>query len=263
MPITQPESASPAQQPSRAEVVLDRATLFHGSATPGITEFERAEEDTVGAGVYLAHEETAREYARHRSGDAGTPVLYEVEIAHARLVDLTDQATVATVLTGFRAVLQTEHDRVARINGSWHWEGALRQMIAEIDSGRGVHVGAVKLVTQRSGELFSGYLQGQGFDGVAALEGGEGRMSAHRTYLLFDPTLLHIRAEQRLPDEQESAKSALRERLSAVQRAASAPLTAPNGRGRTDGNNVGAPASPPPAVAHSPAVTRSAPSRVR
>ncbi|MBF6137809.1 hypothetical protein IU501_33095 [Nocardia otitidiscaviarum] len=246
MPDLQPATARPAPT-SRAEVVLDRATLYHGSATPGITAFERAEDDTVGAGVYLAHEATAGEYARHRAGDAGTPVLYEVEIAHARLVDLTDQATVADVLTGFRAVLHTEHDRVARTGGSWHWEGALRQMIGEIDSGRGVHVGAVKLVTQRSGELFSGYLQDQGFDGVVALEGGEGRMAAHRTYLLFDPARLCIRAEQRLPEE-PAAKSPLRERLAAAQRAASAPLTAPAGHDRSGGNSAGV-ATPPVAAA--------------
>ncbi|MEU2042663.1 hypothetical protein [Nocardia niwae] len=183
---------------STAEVVLEHATLYHGSATSGITEFERAEYDTVGAGVYLANEPTARAYALRRSVRSGEAVLYTVEVDHARLIDLTDQHTVAEIIAGFRPVLQAEHHRVSRNGGAWFWIGALEQMIAEIDSGRGGQVARVKHVTQRSGELFSGYLSGLGYSGCFALEGGEGQVPEHHTYLLFDPAHLRITSEQHL-----------------------------------------------------------------
>lgn len=223
-----PDTNTPLPSQQLAEVVLDHATLFHGSATPGITEFERAEEDTVGAGVYLANEATARGYALHRSRRSGTAVLYEVEVEDARLVDLTEQDTVAEVMTGFRHVLQREHQQQTRDGGPWYWTGALRQMIDEIDSGRGVQVGAVKLVTQRSGELFTGYLEGRGFDGVVALEGGEGELGGHHSYLLFDPAKLRIRSEQHVePAEQPTtALTTIKGRTGAERQGVDAQLAA-------------------------------------
>jgi hypothetical protein len=176
------------------ELILEHATLYHGSATSGITELHRAEEDTVGAGVYLAEEATARAYALHRAGGSGTPVMYQVGIDKARLVDLTDQHTVDAVMTGFVPILQAELVRASRSNDPWYTIESLRQTIADIGE-HGAQATNLKAVTQRSGALFTRYLRGSGYDGLVALEGGEGGMGNHRTYLLFDPARLRIESE--------------------------------------------------------------------
>ncbi|WP_194838454.1 hypothetical protein [Nocardia sp. XZ_19_369] len=187
---------SPGQE---AEILLEDVRLFHGSATRGITELERAEEDTVGSGVYLATEVVAREYAYHRASHSGSPVLYEVRVERARLVDLTDQPTVEIVMGEFRTVLHDLLQREKGEDGPWYWM-RMQQMIEEIDSGRGVRVGYLRAVTHRSGTEFSNYLQGKGFDGLLAVEGGEGSMSAHHSCVVFDPSKVQIISELPLDD---------------------------------------------------------------
>ncbi|MFF2088621.1 hypothetical protein ACFVVM_32960 [Nocardia sp. NPDC058176] len=182
-----------------SSVTLERHVLYHGSATPGIDEFDAAEEDTLGTGVYLTDEAAARGYAHHRAQHGGVPVLYRVEVEKARLIDLTDQSTVTAVMNDFRQDLVVERHRVlADQTGSWAWPMALDQLIDEIDSGRGTEVGAVKLVTQRSGELFTKHLSERGFDGVYAWEGGEGSIGNHRTYVISNPAAVRKLGEQLL-----------------------------------------------------------------
>jgi hypothetical protein len=242
-------SRSP-QQP--VEIILERATLYHGSATPGITELDRAQEDTVGAGVYLAEEATARAYAFHRARGTGTPVLYQVEIDRARLVDLTDQNAVTKVMAGFLPTLRAELARAAAVGDPWHTIESLRRTIVEVDGDHGVQATNLKAVTQHSGELFTSYLHGRGFDGLVALEGGEGRIGNHRTYLLFDPARLRIESEHQLPagiatSTEPSAAYPNRDPLAdtfPLDTPAAVPKTAQSGR------------SPLPAAAHDPAHRR-------
>jgi len=152
----------------------------------------RAKEDTVGAGVYLADAPTARAYALHRSGAAGTPVVYGVDIQRARLVNLTDHDTVTKVMTGFREVLMRELLQAIDADAPWYRVNGLSQLIEYLDNGRGSQVGTIKYVTERSGTLFTRYLQGQGFDGVVAVEGGGGRIPTHYSYVVFDPATVRI-----------------------------------------------------------------------
>ncbi|WP_429424859.1 hypothetical protein [Nocardia sp. GAS34] len=175
-----------------ATVVLEDTRLYHGSATPGIRQLDRAEEDTVGAGVYLTDGPTARDYARHRAGASGTAVVYGVEVTRARLVNLTDRDTVTEVMTGFRSVLMWEMVHAIDADAPWYQVDDLSQMIENIDNGHGSQVGTIRFVTSRSRELFTQYLQDRGFDGVVAAEGSEGGIGAHYSYVLFDPAALRI-----------------------------------------------------------------------
>ncbi|WP_280421399.1 hypothetical protein [Nocardia carnea] len=67
-------------------------------------------------------------------------------------------------------------------------------MITAIDNG--AEVGQTKVVTQASGKLFSAFLRQQGFDGLIAIEGGEGHIGVHHSYVLFDPAQARIRSEK-------------------------------------------------------------------
>lgn len=181
---------------TRSKVMNAGARLFHGSATAGIAQLARAEETTVGAGVYLADEPTACGYARHRA-ESGTPVVYEVEVDRLRLVDLTDPGTVEQVMTEFRSVLLGELVDASRAGAKYYVTASLLRTIEDIDKGR-VRPGTVKLAAQRCDQLFSDHLRGRGFDGVLALEGGEGEIGNHLTYLVFDPAKVRIREERTL-----------------------------------------------------------------
>lgn len=184
-----------------AEVRLDSTTLWHGSATAGIRQIERAEEDTVGRGVYLAEKDIAIGYARHRAHQAGTdtPALYTVSVRDARLVDLTDQATVDQVMTGFQSVLITEQNLAERAESpSWLRINNLQGLRDILDRDR-IRVGELKRVTQRCGELFSNHLRAQGYAGLLTAEGGEADIGNHLTYLIFDPADITVTDERLVP----------------------------------------------------------------
>lgn len=187
-------SATPAVDHQFAEIRLERSVLFHGSATGGITELRVAEEDTIGTGVYLTDERAGRGYASHRARHGGTPTLYKVEVDAARLCDLSDEATVAQVMTGFRKTLEREHTDQCSNSGPWYWITTLERLMEMIDTGIATR-GQIKHATQQSGELFSKYLAEQGFDGVYAFEGGEGSIGNHPSFVLFDPDKARITEE--------------------------------------------------------------------
>lgn len=224
-------------------VVLEQAVLFHGSPTPAITVFEPAQEDTVGAGLYLATDRAvASGYARLRARDCqGAPVLYEVEIARARLADLTDQDSLTQIMAGYRRALLHE---IHTVNGyfaslprqDWsepstimqiYWHINLDRMITTID--RGVTLTTLKSVTQCSGEFFAQHLRDNGFDGVLALEGGEGGIGNHHSVVIFDPHTLTPRAEHdlTLTDPTVELAAGLRAATESAPTAVGAPLSPP------------------------------------
>lgn len=184
-----------------AEIRLDSATLWHGSATTGMRRIEKAEEDTVGSGVYLAEKDIATRYARHRAHQTrtDTPALYTVSVRDARLVDLTDQATVDQVLAGFESVLATEQDLAERAESpSWLRINNLQDLRDILHRDR-IRVGELKRITQRCGELFSDHLQAQGYAGLLTVEGGEADIGNHLTYLIFNPSDITVVSEGLLP----------------------------------------------------------------
>ncbi|WP_067885358.1 glutaredoxin domain-containing protein [Nocardia vaccinii] len=184
-----------------AEVRIADAALWHGSAATGIRQLERAEEDTVGSGVYLAEKDIATGYAQHRARQAGTdtPTLYSVSVRDGRLVDLTDQTTVNRVMAGFQSVLATEQSLAERAERpSWLRINNLQDLREILHRGE-IRVGELKRVTQRCGELFSSHLRAQGYAGLLTVEGGEADIGNHLTYLIFDPADITVTDESLLP----------------------------------------------------------------
>jgi len=66
----------------------------------------------------------------------------------------------------------------------WAYETHLRETIENIDSG---NINYPKDLANWFPIQFTKYVQSLGYDGVLAIEGGEGEIGEHDTYLIFDP----------------------------------------------------------------------------
>lgn len=174
------------------DVFIKNKILYHGSGQSGIESFNQAEEDTVGSGVYFTSEmKDAAGYAKRRARryKEGLPVLYEANIENVKLLDLRKDENVKMVLEKFKAVLEKE---LASPNLKWNYETILRNSIEAINAGK---IGADNLrdVTFGLGKVFSNFLKTLGYDGLMAVEGGEGEdVGRHDTYLIFDPEKIRI-----------------------------------------------------------------------
>lgn len=187
-------------------VFIKRKTIYHGSGISGIDKFTPAEEDTVGSGIYFTSQpKDAIGYARIRSKrerypqradghpviEDSVPVIYESSVENVKLCDLTRDENVKKVLDGFKEILQTKlHQPDLNI----FYAEVLRRVISKINSGN-VSSGNLKLVTQQTCLLFSKYLESLGYDGLIALEGGEGGIGNHDSYVVFDPEKARITQE--------------------------------------------------------------------
>lgn len=90
---------------------IEKVTLFHGSAVPGIKRFEpdiekfsRPGNDTLGIGIYFtASEQLAERYARRRCAQFRTPgpTVYRAVLREASMVDFRDSGARAEVLADF------------------------------------------------------------------------------------------------------------------------------------------------------------------
>lgn len=186
-----------------AELVLDRKTLYHGSPKSGLTTLSSAEENTVGAGCYLVHRpDVAVGYAELRSHGIGnaSPAVYEVQADRLRCANLCNRQMLESIMQGFGQVLKEMRQDAVTSRASWYMIAAYNRAIAAIENG--VRVGHVKDATGAFGRTFSRYMQSLGYDGVKTLEGGEGSVSAHETYVIFDPSKLVVQSEQDLPPMQ-------------------------------------------------------------
>lgn len=166
-------------------IFLRRKTLYHGSFKPDIDRLDKAENTTVGTGVYFTPEpKDAIGYARRRSGSReGVPTIYEVVVENVKLVDLRDDNNVRAVLRDFKDVLV---NKLGEPNLRWNYEEMLRRAVSAIDSNK-AGVGNLREVAFSTGDLFSDYLATQGYHGLVTFEGGEGDVGNHETYLIFDP----------------------------------------------------------------------------
>jgi hypothetical protein len=177
-------------------ILLKKKTLYHGSGTPGIARLDKAENDTVGTGIYLTSTPAeAMGYARRRAGRAGenSPVVYELTVENLRMLDLRNEANVKVILNGFKEILQT---KLAELNIRYNFAEVIRIIIGSIEEGK-VRPGNLRDVTFSTGDMFTKYIESLGYDGLIALEGGEGDdVGEHDTYLIFDPTKVKISKEE-------------------------------------------------------------------
>ncbi len=191
-------------------VLVNKKTLYHGSGTSGIEKFDKAEEDTVGSGIYFTSEaKDAIGYARLRSererrGGVGKeankdakPIIYESSIENMKLCDLRKDENLKKVFEGFKQVLKEELKKYEN-DPRWYMVESLRNTIEMIDSGKASHI---KDVAFNQGELFSAYIKSLGYEGLITFEGGEGGNESHDTYLIFKGDKVKINQEHNISIE--------------------------------------------------------------
>jgi len=195
-------------------ILIKKKTLYHGSGISGIESFNKAEEDTVGSGIYFTSEaKDAIGYARLRSErekntqradgapviENSVPTIYESSIEDIKLCDLRKDENVKKVLGGFREVLNEE---LKKPDLKWFIHGSLERTIETLDSGK-IGAGNLKEITQSNGQLFSDYIKSLGYEGLITFEGGEGGNGNHHTYLIFDPEKAKINRENKILSQEE------------------------------------------------------------
>ena len=177
------------------ELFIKTLTLYHGSGAPGVESFNVAVEDTVGKGVYLVdNREDAAGYARRRArGKEDTqPVVYEAKLENLKLVNLDNQSKLDEIMRGF--AIELRHIKVSSPEAPWYVPATIDRRLEEIQNG--IRAGQVKKAVFSHTGLFTDYLQGLGYDGLKAFEGGEGEdVGEHETYLIFNPRKVKITAE--------------------------------------------------------------------
>ncbi len=140
------------------------------------------------------------------------PVVYEVEVENMDFVDIRDDVNnekLRKVAKGFREYLVNELEKEKKSGKlTWWWEGTVKAAIGTIDIlegtdseyrqfskfGRGrvkTEIITPKDVLHGVGNLFSNYLKGLSFDGILAIEGGEGQGN-HDSYVIFDSDKIKI-----------------------------------------------------------------------
>lgn len=179
-------------------VLVRRKMLYHGSSTGEIDRFQKSEETTLGEGVYFTSEpEKASGYAMHRAKTPsynktmGTSVRNDSPAVHIRLIenlkllDLRNKENLLVILPAFKDILVKELDKENRADSyRWNWAQVIETKIEQISLG---HIFHPKDIAQQLSGLFTDYVKSLGYDGVLALEGGEGKIGDHDTYLIFDP----------------------------------------------------------------------------
>ena len=183
-------------------VFVERKSLYHGSATPGIKQLNVALDTTVGRGIYCTSQaKDAIGYARVRAEETGInpPLIYEASIEKMKLLDLRKKENFQKVMANFRPKL--EQELANSDNLEWWHRDALRRAIKLIDSGEAR--GKVQLVAGGIlGPTFSEHVKSLGYEGLIIYEGGEtevkASVGAHDTYLIFDPEKVKISREHRI-----------------------------------------------------------------
>ncbi len=190
---------------------INRMRLFHGSRVHGIQEFNDADETTIGDGVYLtSNKEAAYGYSIVRSVTKDDqPSIYEVEISNLNILNLTTKSGVDAFAKRFREKLfdylrsvKIDHEKIMdKDRNEMHKNlGKLRVMdlIEEID--KQSYARGLKNITFGVGHFVREMLGEMGYDGLLALEGGEGGngvlVGDHDSYVIFDPTKVTIVEQQ-------------------------------------------------------------------
>ncbi len=189
-------------------VLAKKKTIYHGSGMSGIKKFDKAEEDTVGSGIYFTSEaKDAIGYARLRAererrrkdekkNEKAEPIIYESSVENMKLCDLRKDENVKKILDGFRKVCIEEIKKYEN-DPRWYIRGGLVRTIEIINDGK-TDAGSIKEVAQSNGQIFSDYIKSLGYEGLITFEGGEGGNGNHDTYLIFDSDKVKINQEHNI-----------------------------------------------------------------
>ncbi len=190
-------------------ILLKQKMLYHGSGVSGIKTFNKAEDDTVGNGIYLTSDAMdAIKYAKIRSkrerdpnkADGSpavkdsVPVIYESSVENLKLCDLRKDENVRNILSGFRKILLENAKKPDLI---WFVKNSYLRTIETIDAGY-TRAGNLRNVAHSNGQLFSDYIKSLGYEGLVTLEGGEEGNGDHDTYLIFDSKDVKINKESKV-----------------------------------------------------------------
>jgi len=151
--------------------------FFRGGAL-GAQVNRIAEEDTIGEGVYLTDEESAKKYASLRGGEKG-----EVKSAFiiGNILDLSETMRLPEdIMSEWRKYLLSVTGDSTK---SFITQGAAINALEVISKGGQFNKNKIGAFTK----AFSVLLQSKGYDGIKIWEGGEGTMSDHITVLIFNP----------------------------------------------------------------------------
>lgn len=175
-------------------IVFDELTLFHGSATKSITEFEPAEDDTIGEGLYTTScPYNASRYAINRSKHGKVdPVLYALRLANYSFIDLRTNDAVASFMPGFADHVEQEAPGIIETYADdWRttfMSEIFRRCVDTIRSGK-LTSGTLKDALHQTCSTFTDYVTSQGADGIVAFEGGEFPNGAHDSWVIMKPAL--------------------------------------------------------------------------
>ncbi|MEO6508443.1 MAG: hypothetical protein ABIO02_00665 [Patescibacteria group bacterium] len=207
--ISQEFSTSPLEQPINNGLGLqvEQKTLYHGTGISGIQQFNKAEEYTVGTGVYFTSDEHSAEgYARRRAKrvEGAQPLIYEASVESVKLADFRNDDSTTNLLTGFipylekiKKSLESSKD-INEFTKIRYLYTIIPEAINKIQSGT-VNAGRLKEVTDHLSRQFSEYLESIGYDGLITAEGGEGdEVGQHETWLIFDPQKVSIKEERKV-----------------------------------------------------------------
>ncbi len=200
-------------------ILVKKKTLYHGSGISGIKKFDKAEDDTVGSGVYFTSEaKHAIGYARNRSereltrqdGHANKdskPVIYEVSVENLKLLDIRYNKNLGKIMKKFSKFLWERAKEVKKLRDEavneserYKWNRYRNDMfdaIEAIDSGR-INTD-IQSATRILGQKFSDFIKSLGYDGLVTFEGGEKNTGGnHDTYVIFDPEKVKMNQEHNI-----------------------------------------------------------------
>jgi len=173
-------------------IKFSELVLYHGSATPDITTFVPAEDDTIGMGLYTTSSPyNASRYAINRARNGQfDPVLYAVHIEDYSFVDLRTNDAVSEFMPGFADHVEEEAPKIIEKYAddfrSYFMTEIYRRCVEIIRAGN-LTKGTLKYALQQTGGTFTNYVISQGADGIVAFEGGEFPNGAHDSWVVMKP----------------------------------------------------------------------------
>ena len=142
------------------------------------------------SGVYLtSNKNIALGYAKHRSRSDGVPTVYTVSVSKIKFLDLTDNNTLQEIMDEFLEILKKQ------IGGKWFVE-EVRQKAIDIIKNKEYNIWNIRNITFSQIDLFTSYILSLGVGGVICLEGGEGDINNHDSWIVFDPKNITIIKEE-------------------------------------------------------------------
>ncbi|MEK6917632.1 MAG: hypothetical protein AABW51_01670 [Nanoarchaeota archaeon] len=169
--------------------------LYHGSGELGIRVFRKAYDDTIGEGIYLTSDiESAEGYAKLRSQNTKTPVVYSVSVDGLNFLDFREIKTLDIVMASFLEVLTDKLKHAKK----WYVVASTKKAIEDIRNKKYIKSG-IKEITFSHGDIFSRHIESLGYDGLLALEGGEGKYrKIHDSWVVHNPSKVNFIGERKI-----------------------------------------------------------------